>query len=92
MRTLARSDLEPTSRCAVVARGSAGHNDGLEKLDGCLAEDSTGHGASMIRGVGVCAELALAPSGLDAGIVVAHRRAVAVQAAQGEVTPWRIEG
>jgi hypothetical protein len=49
---LAGSDLELASWCAAVARGSTGHSDGLENLDGGLAEDSTGHSASMIGGVG----------------------------------------
>jgi hypothetical protein len=34
LRILVGSDLELASRCAVTARGSAGHIDGLEKLDG----------------------------------------------------------
>jgi hypothetical protein len=46
---LAGSNLEPASRCAAVARGSTGHSNELEKVDGGLAEDSTGHGASIIR-------------------------------------------
>jgi hypothetical protein len=35
---------------------------------------------------------ALAPSGLATGIAAAQRRAAVVQAAQGEVTLWHIEG
>jgi hypothetical protein len=45
LHTLAGSNLETASWCTAVPRGNAGHNDGLEKLDGGLP-------ASMIGGGG----------------------------------------